>query len=1212
MAKNIDIRIKHNFDETISALEKMRNATIHGSEEWNNLSKEIEDLNKDFEKLTNSTDAQTIALEEQGKSYQHLKDNVDKHTKSINDRIAKAKKLTQTEQENSAELKKNADAIKAKAKSLSGLEKASEKASQGWGSLMDGFGSLKSGNLIGGLTSITDGIKGMTSASLAFIATPIGATIAGLTAIAAVAKEVWDYNSAMADSAKITKQFTGLVGDELTQATVKMNGMLSRTGADAKESWTAVNAIVNNYGVSLEEAIRMVELGFVKAGESAEDYFDNVAEYSQFFSTAGYSAKEFFSVLQAGGENGIYKDKLVDSIKEADIKLKEMSDTTRKDLVSVFGEDFTKALADGLNRGTISTKDALTLMSSEVEKTGGNMTQFSALTTSVFGAIGEDAGGALKIFEAIKDATAKANEEMDESTKIYNEMADAQDELNSVIADMFAMSGTGFTDMKNQMMTGVYTSITKIIGKVIEVVNWFIELYNESELLRLEIARIKTQFDVLINGVVLGFNIAINYVKAFANVVKSVLTLNFEDIPNIIGNALKAQYNELKQFGKKSADDAVENYKNSSNKIQTLKSLEQKQSERLLDKQLKKEKEVQAEIVASNKAAEEAKLKAAKEADEKRKKSAESLEKKRRAEQKKTADEAKKLLDEYNKKLETNIKNLEGITAQTMIGGTRDALRKQLEDTQKIITSIANAQEILTKIGSKTPPTLKEIDHLANFSLLSINRVVDESSKLNIGIKEVLGKLYETRKFGNYEEEFKQVQETSDGLLKVYEKYYKEVNKLQEEYYKNGNKGVKKLLEGAEIQFNIAKKAYFGFVNGDEYTKIIKNLGMNDAQIASYQVVSDKIDENIKKINEYTKLVDALKKLKEDNKNADGTYDIPKDLFINYNEYKTFIESVKDLSEDTWKMLKEDSVASQIIPNVTEAYEKYKEGQTELNKLVADYKKSMDEVAYSIKDMGTNTVKAEGIFTSTLSAINRGMSYSNGGDILQANSKKDLSAQLKSTYEANKALIQAEMDAEALRLEKLGASEEQKNLLLQSYRDRDLANESEYKEKLVELDTLTAQRREAALSQTSGLLSQAAGLYEEHTSEYKTLAIASATIDTYQSAMSAYKGMVASIPGPWGIAAGVAAAASSVAFGFKQIKEISKVKFDGDTSAGGNSVANISQAPNVQFVSSGDNQIAQTIASSQASSEELQVTVLATDISNAMSTQAKVKNNSGL
>lgn len=100
----------------------------------------------------------------------------------------------------------------------------------------------------------------------------------------------------------------------------------------------------------------------------------------------------------------------------------------------------------------------------------------------------------------------------------------------------------------------------------------------------------------------------------------------------------------------------------------------------------------------------------------------------------------------------------------------------------------------------------------------------------------------------------------------------------------------------------------------------------------------------------------------------------------------------------------------------------------------------------------------------------------------------------------------------------------------------------------------TALQREQAelrLQAISSTLGKAAEVVGKQTAAGKALAIAAATIDTYLSAIAAFRGMVTTFPGPVGIAAGIIAAGVSVAAGLKSIREIAKAKVPG---AGGGSV----------------------------------------------------------
>ena len=82
-------------------------------------------------------------------------------------------------------------------------------------------------------------------------------------------------------------------------------------------------------------------------------------------------------------------------------------------------------------------------------------------------------------------------------------------------------------------------------------------------------------------------------------------------------------------------------------------------------------------------------------------------------------------------------------------------------------------------------------------------------------------------------------------------------------------------------------------------------------------------------------------------------------------------------------------------------------------------------------------------------------------------------------------------------------------------------------------------------------LNNVIAVFGEESAIGKAAAIAQVTMDTYKSATSAYAGMVEAFPGPWGIAAGVAAAALSVGMGLSNVAKIVGIKMfaEGTTDA---------------------------------------------------------------
>lgn len=96
-------------------------------------------------------------------------------------------------------------------------------------------------------------------------------------------------------------------------------------------------------------------------------------------------------------------------------------------------------------------------------------------------------------------------------------------------------------------------------------------------------------------------------------------------------------------------------------------------------------------------------------------------------------------------------------------------------------------------------------------------------------------------------------------------------------------------------------------------------------------------------------------------------------------------------------------------------------------------------------------------------------------------------------------------------------------------------------QKQFELETV--QRTEAAkLQAVQSTIGQVASLFNKNSIAFKALASAQALIQTYQSAQAVFTGMTSTIPGPVGIALGIAGAAAAVLSGLANVARINSVK----------------------------------------------------------------------
>ena len=122
-----------------------------------------------------------------------------------------------------------------------------------------------------------------------------------------------------------------------------------------------------------------------------------------------------------------------------------------------------------------------------------------------------------------------------------------------------------------------------------------------------------------------------------------------------------------------------------------------------------------------------------------------------------------------------------------------------------------------------------------------------------------------------------------------------------------------------------------------------------------------------------------------------------------------------------------------------------------------------------------------------------------------------------------------------LKREQLLAEKAQElELAEQTGADIELINEK-YRQADIELTRASEKAKLSLAAEFAGNIAEIAG---EGTAIAKAAAVAQTTISTYQGATAAFTGMTTSIPGPIGIALGVAAAAAAVVSGLANVKKI--------------------------------------------------------------------------
>lgn len=400
-------------------------------------------------------------------------------------------------------------------------------------------------------TAIGDGAKALGKTLLGLLSNPVFLAIAGIAAAGAAFKWWYDYNAGLVEATRLTQQFTGKSGDDLKAFRNEVQAVADSFNADFRETLIATNALSKQFGISANEALQLVKDGFLAGGDANGEFLDTLKEYPAYFKEAGISADQFVAIVTQTNKMGIFSDKGVDAIKEANLRLREMTTATAAALdgIGISSEQVQK----DLQTGTKTTFDVIQDVSAKLAELPDNAATVGAAIADIFGGPGEDAG--LQYLRTLKDISTNMDEVKGKAgvlAQLQEEQLQSQIELQNALSELFDATGGNFETLTTQAKVFVNQGLTAIIKGVIDIINYFIELYNESVLIRAIwngiVAGFKTTFDTL--GNLFGFFIDI--VKATGTALKGAFTLDFDDVKKGLsdyaaayGNLVKAQVKDI-------------------------------------------------------------------------------------------------------------------------------------------------------------------------------------------------------------------------------------------------------------------------------------------------------------------------------------------------------------------------------------------------------------------------------------------------------------------------------------------------------------------------------------------------------------------------------------------------------------------------------------------------------------------------------------------
>lgn len=216
------------------------------------------------------------------------------------------------------------------------------------------------------------------------MAASLGLPIEEAEKFADVAKKVYGNNFAdsIGDAATAVESLAknlGLAADDPALQTMTENAFRLRDtfGLDVNESIGTVKTLMENFGISGQEAFDLIAAGNQKGLNSSGDLLESINEYSVQFASGGATAGEFFSIMESGYSNGVLgTDKAADAFKEFRVRIQDGSQLTADSLTQL-GLD-AEGITAGLANGTLTAADAFGMVTEALGQTEDKTTQFQA------------------------------------------------------------------------------------------------------------------------------------------------------------------------------------------------------------------------------------------------------------------------------------------------------------------------------------------------------------------------------------------------------------------------------------------------------------------------------------------------------------------------------------------------------------------------------------------------------------------------------------------------------------------------------------------------------------------------------------------------------------------------------------------------------------------------------------------------------------------
>lgn len=311
-----------------------RSAFEAASDGTKDYAKSLEGLRAKSELLTRQTELQRAKVEDLRRRYEESKRTVGENAAATDNLLIAYNRARGGLNRFESQLREVNDAFDDQRDS----SKKAREALQGYADKGKDVGEKLSTTLTPALAGISLGLIKVASdaeGSSNRIQAVLGITAENAQKLGDKARDSWEkgFGENVEDVEKgllsVKQNMKGLNDEDLQQATENAMNLAGVFEADVNEVTRAGSNLMKGFGIDSGKAFDLMAWGGQKGLNFSQEMFDNLSEYSPLYKKMGFSAEDYFQLLQKGSESGVYNlDYINDSMKEFQIRTKDGSKAT--------------------------------------------------------------------------------------------------------------------------------------------------------------------------------------------------------------------------------------------------------------------------------------------------------------------------------------------------------------------------------------------------------------------------------------------------------------------------------------------------------------------------------------------------------------------------------------------------------------------------------------------------------------------------------------------------------------------------------------------------------------------------------------------------------------------------------------------------------------------------------------------------------------------